>query len=92
MATFQEYLYTQTRDLPTIAFGEALERLSNWSYLHISFMEDEPTVEELELLMYVELLNKRRKQILMRLYTRWQKATRHKHYTEMGIHGPSETE
>lgn len=82
---WKEYLAAKANRLTHSEMTEVIEALSNWSYLHLSFMEEEPTRFQLEVMMYVEMQNKNREQILRRLYSRWQKAIRIDHHKEMGI-------
>jgi hypothetical protein len=80
-----EYLADKANELTYLEITEVVNQLSNWSYLHLSWMEEEPTRTELEVMMYAEMQNKNRAQILRRLYSRWQKAIRVEHHKEMGI-------
>ena len=85
MCSFRKYLASKAFTLTAVQLGEIAEQLSNWTYLHLSFMEREPSQFELEVMMYVELENRNRAQILQRLYSRWQKAQREAHHKELGI-------
>lgn len=85
MAPFKQYLAAKVDGLTTAALNDVANQLSNWSYLHLSFMETEPTQTELEVMMHVELTGRNRVQILRRLYSRWQKALRTIHCRELGI-------
>lgn len=82
---FRRYLAAEANKLTDLEMTEVVDRLSNWSYLHLSFMEDEPTRAELEVMMYAEMENRNRAQILRRLYSRWQRVIREEHHKEMGI-------
>ena len=83
--TFKQYLASKTRGKSDGALKDAMDQLSNWSYLHLSFMEIEPSRLELEVLMHVELTGRNRAQILRRLYSRWHKLERDSHYKELGL-------
>lgn len=85
MGAFKKYLASAVLDYSPEQLGEMNDRLSNWSYLHLSFMEREPTETELEALMYVELTNRNRAHILHRLHSRWQKCQKERHYKELRI-------
>lgn len=85
MSAFKQYLAIEAHKLTYLEMTEVVDRLSNWSYLHLSFMEDEPTRAELEVMMYAEMENRNRAQILRRLYSRWQRVIREEHHEEMGI-------
>lgn len=85
MTSFKRYLAAKVVKLSAAELGDVASQLSNWSYLHLSFMEAEPTQTELEVMMYVELTGRNRAQILRRLYSRWQKAQRNQHYKELGL-------
>lgn len=85
MTAFMQYLAIEARKLTYIETQEVIDRLSNWSYLHLSFKDQEPTKAELEAMMYLEMQNKNRAHILYRLYARWQKAIKEEHYREMNI-------
>ena len=80
-----QYLESEATKLTYLEMSEVVDQLSNWSYLHLSFMEEEPTRAQLEVMMYAELMNRNRPQILRRLYTRWQRAIRIEHYQEMNV-------
>ena len=66
MASFKQYLAAKVAGLTTAALDDVANQLSNWSYLHLSFMETEPTQTELEVMMHVELTGRNRVQILRR--------------------------
>lgn len=83
--TFKQYLASKASEKSEGALKDAMDQLSNWSYLHLSFMETEPSRFELEVLMHVELTGRNRAQILRRLYSRWHKLERDSHYKELGL-------
>jgi hypothetical protein len=85
MTAFKQYLAIEANKRTSLEMAEVVDQLSNWSYLHLSFMEEEPTRAELEVMMYAEMENRNRAQILYRLYSRWQRAIRKEHHKEMGI-------
>ena len=59
--------------------------LSNWSYLNLELQSREFTMEEYEKLMYIELMSKKRADIVRRLFTRWQKLFQKQVYQELKI-------
>ena len=85
MGAFRKQLAQSAMARTPEQLGEVADQLSNWSYLHLQFMECEPTKIELEVMMYVELVHRNRQHILQRLYSRWQKAEREEHHKELGI-------
>lgn len=85
MGAFRDYLALVVLELAAEKIADLQDQLSNWSYLHLSFMEREPTKEELEALMGIELQDRNRPHILQRLYSRWQKCQREEHHKELGI-------
>jgi len=85
MLAFKQYLASKVVKLSAAELEDVASQLSNWSYLHLSFMETEPTQTELEVMMHVELTGRNRVQILRRLYSRWHKLERDRHYKELGL-------
>lgn len=66
--------------------AEALElTLSNWSYLNLELQSKTYTMEEYEKLMYIELMSKRRADIVRRLFTRWAKLFQAQVYQELRV-------